>query len=68
MKLRDYQKNVHERCSSEKSGPRNNHQSATGSGKTFMAAAFVKHFTEKKGMKVLFLAHRREFIIKLTKR
>jgi superfamily II DNA or RNA helicase len=61
--LRKYQKDVlNDLIKSNKKGKKRIIlQAATGSGKTVMAAALVDYFTEK-GLKVLFLAHRRELI------
>jgi DNA repair protein RadD len=63
MELRQYQKDaLNNIIRSHRRGNKNVLlQAATGSGKTVMASAFVKHFVEQ-GKKVLFLAHRRELI------
>jgi len=69
MKLRQYQKDaLNNIIRSHRRGNKNVLlQAATGSGKTVMASAFVKHFIEQ-GKKVLFLAHRRELIIQCSEK
>ena len=72
MALRQYQKDtLNDIIRSQRGGNKNILlQAATGSGKTVMASAFVKHMIEQ-NKNVLFLAHRRELITqcsdKLTK-
>ena len=72
MALRQYQKDtLNDIIRSQRDGNKNILlQAATGSGKTVMASAFVKHMIEQ-NKNVLFLAHRRELITqcsdKLTK-
>jgi superfamily II DNA or RNA helicase len=63
MSLRQYQKDTLNNIirSQRKNNKNILLQAATGSGKTVMAAAFVKHSINKNN-KVLFLAHRRELI------
>lgn len=69
MELRQYQKDaLNNIIRSHRRGNKNVLlQAATGSGKTVMASAFVKHFVEQ-GKKVLFLAHRRELIIQCSEK
>jgi superfamily II DNA or RNA helicase len=69
MELRQYQKDaLNSIIRSHRRGNKNVLlQAATGSGKTVMASAFVKHFVEQ-GKKVLFLAHRRELIIQCSEK
>jgi len=63
MKLRQYQKDALNGIikSKQKGNKKILLQAATGSGKTVMASAYVKYCVSK-GMRVLFLAHRRELI------
>ena len=69
MELRQYQKDaLNNIIRSHRRGNKNVLlQAATGSGKTVMASAFVKHFVEQ-GKKVLFLAHRRELIMQCSEK
>jgi len=69
MKLRQYQKDaLNNIIRSHRQGNKNVLlQAATGSGKTVMASAFVKHFVEQ-DKKVLFLAHRRELITQCSQK
>ena len=69
MELRQYQKDaLNDIIRSQRRGNKNVLlQAATGSGKTVMASAFVKHFVEQ-GKKVLFLAHRRELIMQCSEK
>ena len=67
MELRRYQKDVlNDIIRSYRSG--NNSiimQAATGSGKTVMSSALIRHFVAE-GKSVVFLAHRRELIIQAS--
>jgi superfamily II DNA or RNA helicase len=69
MELRQYQKDaLNGIIKSKRKGNKNILlQAATGSGKTVMASAYVKYCVEK-GMKVLFLAHRRELITQCSEK
>jgi len=68
MELRQYQKDVLNKIVySAKSGhKRILLQAATGSGKTVMSSALIKHYISK-DKRIIFLAHRRELITQASK-